>query len=236
MTIGDPPVCAHPEGHPSYAQQGEDLIIRSMFTTLGIERPSYIDIGAHEPIANNNTYLFYERGARGVLVEPNPFYADLLRKARPGDAVLEHGIGQTHEDTVADYYVVKGDGQLNTFSKEQADEIKRTMGADAILRVEKLPLVNVNKVLAKHFPNGGPDLMSIDTEGLDLSIHPQPGLRALPPPRGVRGDEPGRRQSRSGYFGFDEIQGIRTSRVDVREPRFSSTTRRWPRRWKKQAR
>ena len=34
----------------------------------------------------------------------------------------------------------------------------------------KRPLVNVNEVLARHFPASGPDFVSIDVEGLDLDI------------------------------------------------------------------
>jgi FkbM family methyltransferase len=158
-------------GTDSYAQQGEDLIVAEIFKKhLGIARPSYADIGAHEPIFDNNTYYFYERGSRGLLVEPNPFYADKLREARPGDAVLEAGIGPTGKDTVADYYVFRGDGQLNTFSKAQADAVLARHGAQALDHVAQVRLVNVNEALADHFPAGGPDFLSIDTEGLDLDI------------------------------------------------------------------
>jgi FkbM family methyltransferase len=152
----------------SYAQQGEDLVAKSIFASSGITKPSYIDIGAHHPTFNNNTYLFYRDGGRGVLVEPNPVYAKLLREERPEDTVVEAGIGITGESQ-ADYYVIRGDGQLNTFSKEQADELVRRGGPKTIVEVIKRPLVKVNDVLAKHFP-AGPDFFSIDVEGLDYEI------------------------------------------------------------------
>ena len=155
----------------SYAQQGEDLIVAEILRKhLGIFLPSYVDIGAHDPVWGSNTYFFYVRGARGLLVEPNPFYADKLRKERPGDAVLEAGIGPNEDDTLADYYVIHGDGQLNTFSRAQADAIVKQQGPQAIERVTKVRLVNVNKALAEHFAAGGPDFLSVDTEGLDLDI------------------------------------------------------------------
>jgi FkbM family methyltransferase len=158
----------------SYAQQGEDLVIAQIFGQLRLGLPSYVDIGAHHPIINSNTFFFYAQGARGLLVEPNPAYAALLRRVRPLDTVLEAGIGFEDGVVEADYWVVKGDGQLNTFSKEQADEIVRRAGPQAITRVIKRPLVNVNTALAEHFPREGPSLLSVDTEGLDLNI-----LRAL---------------------------------------------------------
>jgi FkbM family methyltransferase len=153
----------------SYAQQGEDLVVEQMLGTLGIAKPSYVDIGAQHPSINNNTYLFYKAGGRGLLVEPNPTYAQLLRERRSEDTVLEAGIGVTNA-TEADYYVMAGDGQLNTFSKEQADELVKLNGPQALVKVIKRPLFDVNEVFAKHFTARPPDFLSIDVEGLDFDI------------------------------------------------------------------
>jgi hypothetical protein len=112
-------------GKLSYAQQGEDIVLWQMLRgALGIERPTYMDIGAHHPVFSNNTFYFYERGARGVLVEPNPALHEVLAQIRPGDALVRAGIGVTAQ-TEADFYVIGGseDGQLNTFSREQADTL-----------------------------------------------------------------------------------------------------------------
>ena len=88
----------------SFAQEGEDIIMDQMVSYFGIDHPTYLDIGAHDPIIYNNTFLFYGRGSRGVLVEPNPVMVSKLRQARPGDTVLAVGIGATDEPG-ADYYV-----------------------------------------------------------------------------------------------------------------------------------
>jgi FkbM family methyltransferase len=157
----------------SFAQQGEDIIMDQMVSYFGIDHPSYLDIGAHDPIIYNNTFLFYGRGSRGVLVEPNPVMVEKLRRERPNDTVLAVGIGPADVPS-ADYYVTRGAGLLNTFSKEDAEELKKKYGPEFIERVLKMPLVNVNRVLEEHFSNKAPDVLSIDTEGLDLPI-----LRAL---------------------------------------------------------
>jgi FkbM family methyltransferase len=152
----------------SFAQQGEDLIIRSILDPFKLTRPTYLDIGAHEPIDSNNTYLFYTQGSRGVLVEPNPAFTEKIQKARPGDRVLAVGIGM--KDTAeADYYIIRGDGQLNTFSKEQADWLVKKKGPEMLVRSIKVPLVNINLVIAQNF-DVAPNLLSVDTEGLDLEI------------------------------------------------------------------
>jgi FkbM family methyltransferase len=145
----------------SYAQSGEDLIISFLLSyTLGIIRPTYIDVGAAHPTRINNTYLFYRRGARGVLVEPNVDLIPVLTSVRPEDKVLNIGIGVT-DQAEADYYVCTVP-DLNTFSKEEAAQRE-------VLRVVKMPLVNINQVLAENFDNA-PDLFSIDVEGWDLPI------------------------------------------------------------------
>ena len=159
----------------SYAQFGEDLILANIFDFLKIPKPTYLDIGAWDPIIDSNTYLFYLRGSRGVLVEPNPSYIKKLKKARPGDVVLEIGIGVTDQENV-DYYVIgKGDGKgdgggWNTFSKENAENAEKISGgAMKIERIIKRTLVNINRVLEENFKKT-PDFISIDVEGLDLSI------------------------------------------------------------------
>jgi FkbM family methyltransferase len=159
-------------GKLSYAQQGEDVAIyQILVNVLGIKHPTYLDVGAHHPIFNNNTYFLYDQGSRGVLVEPNPALHGLLEQVRPRDVLVRAGIGVT-EQAEADFYIIGGseDGQLNTFSREQAEAlVARSKGHYRIERVMKLPLLNINALMRKHW-NGPPNLLSLDTEGFDLPI------------------------------------------------------------------
>ena len=96
------------QGRRSFAQQGEDLILYNLlWHDLKIERPSYLDIGAGDPVLSNNTYALYLTGSRGVLVEPNPTLVRKLKAVRPGDVVVGCGVG-LRDTTVADYYVIRG--------------------------------------------------------------------------------------------------------------------------------
>jgi FkbM family methyltransferase len=153
----------------SYAQQGEDLVLAAVFEHLRLARPRYLDIGAFHPTIGSNTFWFYVRGSRGVLVEPNPAMATLLRRARPQDVVLDVGVSVDGR-TEADYYVLRDRPQLNTFSREQADRYVAESGPRTIEGVVKLPLRPVNEILAEHFADAPPDLVSIDVEGLDLPL------------------------------------------------------------------
>src|SRR4029077_8382106 len=104
-------------------------------------------VGAAEPVKSNNTYLLWGVGHRGVLVEPNPALAKKLRDYRPGDIVVEAGVGVT--DAVdADYYEIKGNPMLNTFSPEQVERLQKGKTESVVERVRKMPLININRLIA----------------------------------------------------------------------------------------
>lgn len=169
-----PPPAAPPPALPeharlSFAQQGEDILLYHVASELlGIKVPTYLDVGAAYPKRGNNTYLLYTIGARGVLVEPNPALAAMLRAERPGDVVVEAGIGVSDQAS-ADYYEIKGNAMLNTFSRAQVELLQRGKAESVVERVVQMPLVNINRVIQEH---GGvaPDLLSTDVEGLDEAI------------------------------------------------------------------
>lgn len=152
----------------TYAQAGEDIVIQTLLEWVyGLKVATYLDVGAYEPILSNNTYLLYRLGGRGVLVEPNPDLTAKLRRTRPRDTVLPVGIGIS-DDPSADFYVM-ADPQLHTFDKDQAERLQRE-GASRIVRTIKMPLVNINAVIADHFGGAAPDVLSIDIEGLDFAV------------------------------------------------------------------
>jgi FkbM family methyltransferase len=151
----------------SYAQFADDLVAAGLFAGIDVKKPTYLDIGAFDPIFDNNTYLFYRRGARGVLVEPNSAITSKLKSERPDDTVLVAAIG-IDDATEADYYLFDNPG-LNTIDKEQADRMVRE-GVVKLKQVVKVPLLNINRVIAENFGGKSPDYISIDIEGLDYLV------------------------------------------------------------------
>jgi FkbM family methyltransferase len=154
--------------YPSYAQAGEDIIVAFTFHHLHLGNPTYLDIGAGDPILDSNTYHFYQIGCRGVLVEPNVDLIPSLQKVRPRDTVLNVGIGP-HNVAAADYYRMSMQS-MNTFSKEEALHTEQASNKEIYIKeVVKMPLVNVNDVIAQNFEKS-PNFVSIDVEGLDLDV------------------------------------------------------------------
>ncbi|MCZ0733004.1 FkbM family methyltransferase [Phreatobacter sp. AB_2022a] len=76
----------------SYAQNFEDVILSRALKH--VVDGFYIDIGAQDPIIDSVSLTFYERGWRGIHVEPNHVYANALREARPHETVIQAAIGR----------------------------------------------------------------------------------------------------------------------------------------------
>lgn len=74
----------------SWSQGGEDLALMAL---LPEKNGVYVDIGAHHPSRFSVTRHLYQRGWRGVNVEPNPRAEELFRSMRPEDTFLNACVG-----------------------------------------------------------------------------------------------------------------------------------------------
>jgi FkbM family methyltransferase len=150
----------------SFSQSGEDLIVKYIFDYIGIQKPSYIDIGAHHPYHISNTALFYQNGSRGINIEPDPtLFAEFLIH-RKGDKNLNIGVSDSNSEL--DFYIMSAP-TLNTFSKEEAEKYIHE-GNYTIERVDKINVRTLVNVL-NDFSNGVfPQFLSIDAEGVDEII------------------------------------------------------------------
>jgi FkbM family methyltransferase len=161
----------------SYSAAGEDrLVLAWLQVVYGLHDFSHIrycDIGANHPRTLNNTFALYERGASGVLVEPDPSQCVLLRRERPRDVVLN--VGAAFDDRRSAKLQRFTASVFNTFSETQADVVlqsSKNWRPDQLQKVVdevEIPLVPVNDILEKHFTEGI-HFISIDAEGFDLPI------------------------------------------------------------------
>lgn len=148
----------------SYSQCGEDLILSAILKNLGILQPWYVDIGANDPVVYNNTYLFYRRGSSGILIEPNPQLAKKLRLKRSRDIVIEAGIGA--QAGTLPFFVMRNN-VLSTFSEDEKDRlVAMGFALDHQMEVPIMTISDVFEQTGKH----PIDVLSLDTEGLDLEI------------------------------------------------------------------
>ena len=161
----------HPDqwwGGKTYAQHGEDLMIQNLFWLLKVDKPSYLDIGAHHPWNISNTALLYKQGSRGVNVEANPELMQEFRIHRPEDLNLCVGIGP--QCGMLPFYMIDGRSGRNTFVKAEAERFVRENPKFQISEIRQIPMITLNELVDEHCPGGFPDLLSLDVEGLDIEI------------------------------------------------------------------
>jgi len=159
----------HPDqgfGHITYSQYGEDLIVANIFQLLGVERPSYLDVGAHHPINISNTAYFYLRGSRGINVEANPNCIPAFRQLRPEDVTVNVGVGSS--TGIAEFYYIDDWSGRNTFSREAAEEFVRAHPQFKISKIEKIPIVTLNDIVDEYAHGRWPDFLTLDIEGSDV--------------------------------------------------------------------
>jgi FkbM family methyltransferase len=149
----------------SFSQCGEDLIINQLLCDLGIDKISYLDIGAHHPSYLSNTYLLYLQGGSGVCVEPDPLLYRQFLLQRPHDIHINCGIGS---NAGIEKFYVMSTPTLNTFSEEEALRYSK-LGNYTINEILDVRIETVNQLIKANF-HKTPNFVSIDIEGWDLII------------------------------------------------------------------
>lgn len=151
---------SHPDQHfgsETFSQHGEDLMILNMCKLMGLERPSYVDIGAHHPWNISNTALLYGLGSRGINVEANPELMQSFRHFRDRDLNLNFGIGP--KSGILPFYQYDAFSGLNGFKKMPYH--KSQIDVD---------VMTINQLIKGYCDNVWPDILFMDCEGFDLEI------------------------------------------------------------------
>jgi len=157
----------YPFQQVTFSQQGEDMIINFVLRNhFKIEKPSYLDIGAHHPYYLSNTAKLYLNGGIGINIEPNPESYKFFKKYRKRDLNLNIGISDKIGES--DYYCMHIP-TINTFSKELAEYYHKEKNIK-IIKTQKIKTETVINVLRKYNHNLMPDFLNIDVEGLDMLI------------------------------------------------------------------
>lgn len=145
----------------SYAQNFEDVLLWRALRD--VEQGNYLDIGAQGPRHDSVSRFFYERGWRGIHVEPTPAYAAALRADRPDEDVIEAAVGITPGLIEIHEFAETG---LSTGVPEIAEEhVKNGFPVRSIT----VPCVSLASLLAK-FGNRPLHWLKIDVEGMEQDV------------------------------------------------------------------
>lgn len=145
----------------SYAQNFEDVML---WRALRHVAPGfYIDVGAGHPDDCSVTRAFYDRGWRGLNIEPSGHYFSRLAGARPLDTNLQLALGTTPGEAIL--YEVPGTG-LSTMDASIAEQHHRA-GWEVAER--HVPVHRLADVCREH-ARGDIHFMKVDVEGAERDV------------------------------------------------------------------
>ena len=144
----------------SYSFDGEDLIVEKYFK----EKPPgvYIDVGCHNPIYLNNTFLLHKKKWKGINIDTSQFSINLFNYMRPNDLNYNCAISNNNEDVKL--YFQKDFSLLNTI---QIDHAKKFMQGN--IKEKTIEAFTLDEILSKSiYKDSKIDFLDIDIEGADL--------------------------------------------------------------------
>ena len=142
----------------SYAQNAEDVVLRRAFED--VQRGFYVDVGASDPLEDSVTLHFYERGWKGVNIEPDPDeYARLVR-ARPRDVNLNAAVGLGDRPVTLYRSDTRGHGTLGVGTLPEKPCLSHVL-------VEQ---VSLSTIFADYVPEGEVEFLKVDVEGWEADV------------------------------------------------------------------
>jgi len=146
----------------SYSQNLEDY---HLWLALADESPGfYIDIGGGHPVADNVSLWFYERGWRGIVIEPQSMLAKLYAPIRPRDTIYEGLIG--HETGISNLHVFPRLHGLSTTVQANAETSSQLGDTYHTIKIPMLTLA----ALCEQNGVEQIDFLKIDVEGAEADV------------------------------------------------------------------
>ncbi len=151
----------------SYAQNFEDVMLWRALGGVGHGR--YIDLGAADPAIQSVTRAFYERGWRGINVEPHPGLFARLAAARTEDINLNCAVGQA--EGVRDLFLIGRDDRLSTTAPAVAEAHagQGHAGLGGAGRQVRIPVRTLAQLCALYAASPI-HFLKIDTEGAEAAV------------------------------------------------------------------
>lgn len=146
----------------SYTQNLEDYHLALAFA--GQATGFYVDVGGGHPIADNVSMWFYERGWRGIIVEPQDQLAALYPHIRPRDTIFRGIVGRAVGE--ADLHAFSRLHGLTTTVGTHADAA--TVHGDAY-RTIRTPMTTLAALCEAHGVTEI-DFLKVDVEGAEANV------------------------------------------------------------------
>ena len=155
------------QNDPLHSQKGQvRFLLETVFNyrEKGLKRSGwFVDLAAGHPTEHSNTY-FIERylGWRGLLIEPNPQFADALRRSRNNPVVESAIVSDSYSNTTIPMRVDNGFlGGLLIDGADNDPKFRSLEGA----KVVEVNATTLSNVLSSHKAPQNIDFLSLDIEG-----------------------------------------------------------------------
>lgn len=155
------------ELNSSFSQLQQDLLAQFILTKtyqLGNYKPFFVEIGAHDGIEFSNTLLLEkEFGWTGLLVEPNPYNFEKLKKNRPS-AILDDRAVDSYSGIIKDFHAAANAEYSSLLGHSvhiQSPKYSNVIKVETVDLITLLGSINAPKVI---------NYLSIDTEGNEYDI------------------------------------------------------------------
>jgi len=146
----------------SYSLTSIDLLVSHIFKNQN--KGVFIDVGCNHPIYNNNTYLLYKKGWRGINIDLDKKSIDLFNLFRKYDYNQNIAVSSKFEDTELYFYHDKS--PINTINKKTADFQNAQYKEIKTIKTQILDSIITNSP----FVDKKIDFLSIDVEGHELEV------------------------------------------------------------------
>ena len=142
-----------------YSNWGIDLLVKDILKNQK-EKGIYIDVGSHHPLINNNTYILYKNGWKGINVDLDFNSIDMFNYFRPRDYNIQKAL--SNKIGIVDLYFFHNRAAKNTITKSRGKGAKsiKKINTDTLNNVIENSKINTKKI----------DFLSIDVEGNELNV------------------------------------------------------------------
>lgn len=153
-------------GSTSYSQEGEDIVLNSLFENKKGYKGFYVDIGAHHPFRFSNTAYFYKQGWQGINIEPTPRAIEVFNRFRKRDINVQAAIGMSTQPLL---FYQFNEPALNGFDKSLS-ESREQRGYKIINIIEIKPLKLVDLLDQYLKENQKIDFLTLDVENMEMDV------------------------------------------------------------------
>lgn len=145
----------------SYAQNHEDVMLWRALRH--VENGFFIDVGANDPVYDSVTLVFYQRGWRGINVEPIQCHFEDLQRERPRDVNLRCAAGAFDGDIELFEFDVRGWATADPTAV--AHHLAQGRNAVAVT----VPVMTLTSICRLHAPVDI-HFLKIDVEGYEEAV------------------------------------------------------------------